>query len=61
MQNLLRILCVFVLLASCGSKTQVDFIILGKVYTVDTAFTVAEAVAIKDGKIVATGTAAALQ
>ena len=61
MQNLLRILCLFVLLASCGSKTQVDFIILGKVYTVDTAFTVAEAVAIKDGKIVATGTAAALQ
>ncbi|MEO5685111.1 MAG: amidohydrolase [Chitinophagaceae bacterium] len=44
------------LLASCASKTSVDLIVTGAtVYTLDSAFSVAAAIAIKDGKIVATG------
>ena len=54
-------LFVILLLAfsSCGTKMQVDTIYLnGKVYTVDSMFSVVEAFAVKDGKIVATGTSA---
>ena len=54
-------LFVIVLLAfsSCGTKMQVDTIYVnGKVYTVDSMFSVVEAFAVKDGKIVATGTSA---
>lgn len=44
-------------LAACNSRQQVDLIIHnGKVYTVDSSFSIKEAFAIKDGKIVATGT-----
>ena len=46
-----------VLFASCSSKQSADLIIRhAKIYTVDSLFTVAEAIAIKDGKILATGT-----
>ena len=51
-------LLVVILLAftSCHSKQAVDFILHnGKVYTVDSAFHVAEAFAVKDGKIIAVG------
>ena len=54
-------LFVIVLLAfsSCGTKMQVDTIYMnGKVYTVDSMFSVVEAFVVKDGKIVATGTSA---
>lgn len=44
------------LFASCGHKQPADLVIHhAKVYTVDSAFTVAEAFAIKDGKIIAVG------
>jgi predicted amidohydrolase YtcJ len=45
-----------VLLASCTGKEKADLIIYnGTVYTVDSAFKVIEAVAVKDGKILETG------
>ena len=41
---------------SCNQKTNVDLIVHNaKIYTVDTAFTLAEALAVKDGKFVAVG------
>ncbi|RXK60996.1 amidohydrolase [Lacibacter luteus] len=50
------------LLASCNSKIKIDSLFVnGTVYTVDSSFSKAEAVAVKDGKIVATGTTAELQ
>lgn len=43
-------------LFSCSRKTKVDLIITnGRVYTLDSAFSITEALAIKDGKIIATG------
>jgi predicted amidohydrolase YtcJ len=46
----------FMLLCSCRTKQNVDLILHhGKVYTVDSAFTVSEAFAVKDGKIIAVG------
>ncbi|MBI1783334.1 MAG: amidohydrolase [Sphingobacteriales bacterium] len=45
------------LLFSCSSKKQADTILHhGVVYTVDDKFSVAEAIAVKDGKILAVGT-----
>ena len=50
-------ICLLLLLASCNYKEKVDTIIHhGKIYTVDSAFTMAEAFAVKDGKILAIGT-----
>lgn len=47
--------CLF--LSACSQKTEVDLIVQhGTIYTVDDAFSTAEAMAIKDGKIIATGT-----
>lgn len=44
------------MITSC-SKTPVDLIVRNvNVYTVDDAFSVVESFAVKDGKIVATGT-----
>jgi predicted amidohydrolase YtcJ len=41
---------------SCRGKQQADLILFnGRIYTVDSAFSRAEAMAIKDGKVVATG------
>ena len=46
--------CLF--FASCNSKQKVSLIIHhAKIYTADPAFTITEAMALKDGKIVATG------
>ena len=57
-------LCVFILftvLLSCQSKKQADLIVYNAtVYTVDSAFTTTEAIAIKDGRIIATGKTADL-
>jgi predicted amidohydrolase YtcJ len=56
------LLAVIVLFSFCNSKTKVDSLFVnGTIYTVDSAFSKTEAVAVKDGKIVATGTAAELQ
>ena len=50
----------FVLVA-CVSKQPVDQLFYNaRIYTVDTAFSVAEAMAVKDGKVIATGTTADL-
>lgn len=51
--------CILVLTAGCGAKgsTVADMVITGKIITMDEAGTVAEAVAIKDGKIIFVGTA----
>lgn len=45
------------LLAGCAQKSTADLIVHhAKVYTVDSLFTIVEAIAVKDGKVVATGT-----
>ncbi len=54
--KIIAILGVAFLLSSCGGKKDADLILHhGKVYTVDSAFSTAEAVAVKDGKIIAVG------
>jgi predicted amidohydrolase YtcJ len=56
------LLAVIVLFSFCNSKTKVDSLFVnGTIYTVDSAFSKTEAVAVKDGKIVATGIAAELK
>ena len=55
--------CIFLLVffAACNRKEHVDTILRnGKVYTVDSAFSIAEAFAVKDGKIIAVGTNAGI-
>lgn len=48
--------------AACSVKPKADLLIYNAtVYTVDTAFTVAEAIAVKDGKILAVGKTADLE
>jgi hypothetical protein len=44
------------MLFSCNRKENADAVLFnGKIYTVDSAFTIAEAMAVKDGKIISTG------
>lgn len=46
----------FSLLLSCNKKEPADSVFYnGKIYTVDSAFTIAEAMAVKDGKIISIG------
>jgi hypothetical protein len=55
MRFLPAIICVL-LLAGCQAKQHVDLILHhGRIYTVDSAFSVAEALAIKDGRLAAIG------
>ena len=62
MIRLILFLFIIVLLSQCKTKTAVDTLLInGTVYTVDSSFSKAEAVAVKDGKIVATGSSAELQ
>ena len=57
MRQIVFFCCSVVLLVSCLTKQNVDLILYhGKVYTVDSSFSIAEAFAIKDGKITAVGT-----
>ncbi len=50
------LLLLLFLFAACGNKQSADLILHhGRVYTVDSAFSTREAFAVKDGKIVATG------
>lgn len=54
---LITTLTVITLLTSCNSRQEVNMIVHhGLIYTVDTAFSTAEAMAIKDGIILETGT-----
>jgi len=47
---------VLIALSSCNSKTKVDQLFYnGKIYTVDSSFTIAEAMVVTDGKIIAVG------
>lgn len=56
MKNALLTLLAAFLIAGCKTKPSADFILYnGKIYTADSAFTIAEAMAVKDGKILATG------
>lgn len=60
-----RIACFLIgliLFSSCSSKKAADLIVYNaKVYTVDQAFTVAEAFAVKDGKILESGSSAEIK
>ncbi|RPD51932.1 amidohydrolase [Paracnuella aquatica] len=50
------------LLIGCNSKTGADLLVFNaKIYTVDSLFSTAQAMAIKDGKIIATGTDASIR
>ena len=62
MKSLHSVFCVSVLVSlsslftSCTMKKEADLLLYdGKIYTVDSAFKVADAMVIKDGKVVATG------
>lgn len=60
--RLFTILFTFTLLASCNVKEKIDLLVYNaNVYTVDISFSKSEAIAVKDGKIVETGTSADLQ
>lgn len=57
LHKLLSCMVFFALFSSCTTKKEVDLIVLNaKIYTVDSAFQVVEAMAIKNGKIVDLGT-----
>lgn len=56
MRKLLPLFLLFAI-AACNNSQKADLVVLnGSIYTVDSAFTVAEAMAVKDGKIIAVGT-----
>jgi predicted amidohydrolase YtcJ len=56
MRSFLSVIIGCLLLAACSYKTKVDLLVVnGTVYTVDSAFNIVEAIAVKDGKIIATG------
>lgn len=60
-----KLICAFtvaLLLTACAQKEKADLIIYNAtIYTVDSSFSSAEAMVIKDGKVLATGTRAALE
>src|SRR2546429_7514900 len=54
--RILVLLSIILLSASCRERTSADLIVHhGKIYTVDSAFSITEAFAAKDGKIIETG------
>ena len=62
MKKTLLILLLPLWVASCNKKEKVDLLLYNAtIYTVDSSFSIASAIAIKDGKIVATGTTDELQ
>lgn len=62
MMRLFFLLFSFSLLLSCNTKEKVDLLVYnGTIYTVDSSFSRKEAMVIKEGKIVETGTTAELQ
>lgn len=55
-------LCLLLCMASCQTKTPIDLLIYnGTVYTVDSSFSKAEAIAVQGGKIIAVGKSRDLQ
>jgi predicted amidohydrolase YtcJ len=62
MKKLLLPIAVIVLLVSCSQKEKVDLLIYNAtIYTVDSSFSTAEAIAVNDGKIIATGKTSELE
>ena len=62
MKKLFLSLLIIVSLISCSQKERVDlFVFNATIYTVDSSFNTAEAMVVKDGKIVATGKTAELE
>ena len=62
MKKLLLLTAVVFLLFSCSTKIKVDLLVYDAIiYTVDSSFSVAEAMAVSDGKIVETGKTSDLQ
>ncbi len=62
MKRLLFSFALLVFLLSCSSKKAVDlFVFNATIYTVDSSFSTAEAMVVKDGKIVALGTTSELE
>ncbi|MFM8710111.1 MAG: amidohydrolase family protein, partial [Sphingomonadales bacterium] len=56
------LLALIFLITACSTRPSLDLLVFNaKIYTVDSAFSVQEAMAIDKGKIVATGTAATLR
>src|SRR5689334_1425115 len=56
MRTHLLLFSILLFLAACHTKEKADLILHnGKVYTVDSAFSMADAFAVKDGKILAIG------
>lgn len=61
MNNLFKV-AIVLLLASCSQKQKADLLVYNAtIYTVDSSFSTAEAMVVKDGKIVATGSTADLE
>src|SRR5688500_14802264 len=55
MKTIITIL-ILVVFFSCATKEKADLLVFNAtIYTVDSAFSIADAMAIKDGKILATG------
>ena len=62
MRKLLLLLAATFLLLSCSTKIKVDLLVYNaSIYTVDSSFSISEAMAMKDGRIVETGKTADLQ
>src|SRR5690349_10325454 len=62
MKKPLLLLAIVFLLLSCSTKIKVDLLVYNAtIYTVDSSFSIAEAMAVKDGKMVETGKTADLQ
>jgi predicted amidohydrolase YtcJ len=62
MKKILVFSVAILLLAACSSKEKIDLLVYNAaIYTVDSVFSTAEAMAIKDGKIVAVGKTATLE
>jgi predicted amidohydrolase YtcJ len=62
MRTCLVLIILAFLFAGCASSNEVDMILFnGKIYTVDSSFSMVEAIAVKDGKIIATGKSEELQ
>src|SRR6476659_372410 len=62
MKKLLLSIAIVSLLLSCFTKIKVDLLVNNAtIYTVDSSFSISEAMAVKDGKIVETGKTSDLQ
>jgi predicted amidohydrolase YtcJ len=56
MKSNLLIFLIVLFICACSQKEKVDLLVYNAtVYTVDSSFSIAEAIAVKDGKIVETG------